>query len=158
MAFMPTVYAVSPSFRSGKFKLSYYPTPPGRVSASKVVCADSATGCPTNLLLVEWAFCLVPWVRVQETDANPQLVKEPGGWKWSSFRHHALRENGVVEIESEWTGAGHFRDTFSGLDLAHGGDLQFTGILLWGHQHNSPPFHVAGPLIWCLIVGVHSSQ
>ena len=31
------------------------------------------------------------------------LVGEPGEWKWSSFRHYALREKGVVEIESEWT-------------------------------------------------------
>ena len=31
------------------------------------------------------------------------LVKEPGEWKWSSFRHYAFREKGVVEIESEWT-------------------------------------------------------
>ena len=31
------------------------------------------------------------------------LVKEPGNWEWSSFRHYAFRENGVVEIESEWT-------------------------------------------------------
>ncbi len=31
------------------------------------------------------------------------LVKEPGDWKWSSFRHYAFGENGVVEIESEWT-------------------------------------------------------
>ena len=31
------------------------------------------------------------------------LVKEPGDWKWSSFRHYALRETGVAEIESEWT-------------------------------------------------------
>ena len=31
------------------------------------------------------------------------LVKQPGDWKWSSFRHYALREVGVVEIESEWT-------------------------------------------------------
>jgi REP-associated tyrosine transposase len=31
------------------------------------------------------------------------LVTEPGDWKWSSFRHYALREMGVVEIESEWT-------------------------------------------------------
>jgi len=30
-------------------------------------------------------------------------VKQPGDWKWSSFRHYALREVGVVEIESEWT-------------------------------------------------------
>ena len=31
------------------------------------------------------------------------LVKEPGDWKWSSFRHYANREVSVVEIESEWT-------------------------------------------------------
>jgi len=31
------------------------------------------------------------------------LVKEPGDWKWSSFRHYASREKEVVEIESEWT-------------------------------------------------------
>jgi len=31
------------------------------------------------------------------------LVKGPGDWKWSSFRHYALREIGPVEIESEWT-------------------------------------------------------
>jgi len=31
------------------------------------------------------------------------LVKEPADWKWSSFRHYASREIGIVEIESEWT-------------------------------------------------------
>lgn len=31
------------------------------------------------------------------------LAKAPADWKWNSFRHHALREIGVVEIESEWT-------------------------------------------------------
>jgi putative transposase len=31
------------------------------------------------------------------------LVSEPAEWKWSSFRHYALREVGVVEVESEWT-------------------------------------------------------
>jgi putative transposase len=31
------------------------------------------------------------------------LVKEPGAWKWSSFRHYALREIGIVELESAWT-------------------------------------------------------
>jgi len=30
-------------------------------------------------------------------------TKEPGDWKWRSFRHYALREVGLVEIESEWT-------------------------------------------------------
>lgn len=31
------------------------------------------------------------------------LVNSPSEWKWSSFRHYALREVGAVEIESEWT-------------------------------------------------------
>ena len=31
------------------------------------------------------------------------LVEEPEAWKWSSFRHHALRETAIVEIESAWT-------------------------------------------------------
>ena len=32
------------------------------------------------------------------------LVKEPQDWAWSSFRHYLTGEEGVVEIESEWTG------------------------------------------------------
>ena len=28
------------------------------------------------------------------------LVPDPDDWKWSSFRHQAFREMGVVEIES----------------------------------------------------------
>jgi putative transposase len=31
------------------------------------------------------------------------LVKQAADWKWSSFRHDALREFGMVEIESQWT-------------------------------------------------------
>jgi len=31
------------------------------------------------------------------------LVGSPDEWKWSSYRHYALREIGTVEIESEWT-------------------------------------------------------
>jgi hypothetical protein len=31
------------------------------------------------------------------------LVRNPAGWKWTSFRHYALREKGPVEIESQWT-------------------------------------------------------
>ncbi|HWR17854.1 MAG TPA: transposase, partial [Terriglobales bacterium] len=30
------------------------------------------------------------------------LVKAADDWKWSSFRHYAFRQVGVVEIESEW--------------------------------------------------------
>jgi putative transposase len=32
------------------------------------------------------------------------LVEKPGDWRWSSFRHYAEGIEGVVEIESEWTG------------------------------------------------------
>ena len=32
------------------------------------------------------------------------LVRTADEWKWSSYRHYALREIEVVEIESEWTG------------------------------------------------------
>lgn len=45
-------------------------------------------------------------VKLRYLHRNPVkrgLVTEPGDWKWSSFRHYAFRENGVVEIESEWT-------------------------------------------------------
>ena len=45
-------------------------------------------------------------VKLRYLHRNPVkrgLVKEPGNWKWSSFRHYALREIGIVEIESEWT-------------------------------------------------------
>jgi len=31
------------------------------------------------------------------------LVAHPKDWRWSSFRHYALGEAGVVEIESQWT-------------------------------------------------------
>jgi len=45
-------------------------------------------------------------VKLRYLHRNPVkrgLVKEPADWKWSSFRHYALREIGPVEIESEWT-------------------------------------------------------
>jgi putative transposase len=45
-------------------------------------------------------------VKLRYLHRNPVkrgLVSDPAEWKWSSFRHYALREVGVVEIESEWT-------------------------------------------------------
>ena len=33
------------------------------------------------------------------------LVAKPEDWPWSSFRHYATGERGVVEIESFWTAA-----------------------------------------------------
>ncbi len=47
-------------------------------------------------------------VKLRYLHRNPVergLVKEPGEWKWSSFRHYTLREIGIVEIESAWTAA-----------------------------------------------------
>jgi putative transposase len=32
------------------------------------------------------------------------LVEKPENWPWSSFRHYLTGAEGVVEIESEWTG------------------------------------------------------
>ncbi len=32
------------------------------------------------------------------------LVEKPEDWRWSSFRNYATGEEGVVEIESPWTG------------------------------------------------------
>jgi putative transposase len=32
------------------------------------------------------------------------LVAKPEDWEWSSFRHYMTGDEGVVEIESEWTG------------------------------------------------------
>ena len=45
-------------------------------------------------------------VKLRYLHRNPVkrgLVTEPGDWRWSSFRHYAFREKGVVEIESERT-------------------------------------------------------
>ena len=48
-----------------------------------------------------FAVCVVSGL----TDAvKDGLVRDPGDWKWSSFRHDVFREMGVVEIESELTG------------------------------------------------------
>ena len=45
-------------------------------------------------------------VKLRYLHRNPVkrgLVLSPEEWKWSSYRHYALRETGIVEIESEWT-------------------------------------------------------
>lgn len=40
---------------------------------------------------------------MHENPVKRGLVTAAEDWKWSSFRHYAFREVGVVEIESEWT-------------------------------------------------------
>jgi putative transposase len=45
-------------------------------------------------------------VKLRYLHRNPVkrgLVSNPWEWKWSSYRHYALRETEIVEIESEWT-------------------------------------------------------
>ena len=45
-------------------------------------------------------------VKLRYLHRNPVergLVKEAAEWKWSRYRHYALREIGIVEIESAWT-------------------------------------------------------
>ena len=45
-------------------------------------------------------------VKLRYIHRNPVkrgLVENPEDWTWSSFRHYASREVGLVEIESEWT-------------------------------------------------------
>jgi REP-associated tyrosine transposase len=45
-------------------------------------------------------------VKLRYLHQNPLkrgLVPDPKDWKWSSYRHYALREKVVIEIESEWT-------------------------------------------------------
>ena len=37
------------------------------------------------------------------TPVKRGLVEEPEDWPWSSFRHYALGQLGVIEIESSWT-------------------------------------------------------
>ena len=44
------------------------------------------------------------------------LCARPQDWKWSSFRHYALREKGVVEIESEWTARDRERQARGGAE------------------------------------------
>ena len=56
-------------------------------------------------------------VKLRYLHRNPVkrgLVKDPRDWKWSSFRHYALREKGVVEIESEWTARDRELEEFGG--------------------------------------------
>jgi len=40
---------------------------------------------------------------IHRNPVNRGLVARPEDWPWSSFRHYATGETGVVEIESQWT-------------------------------------------------------
>jgi putative transposase len=40
---------------------------------------------------------------IRRNQVKAGLCERPEDWQRSSFRHYALREKGVVEIESEWT-------------------------------------------------------
>ncbi len=40
---------------------------------------------------------------IHRNPVKRELVERPEDWAWSSFRHYATGEAGVVEIESPWT-------------------------------------------------------
>jgi putative transposase len=40
---------------------------------------------------------------IHRNPVKRELCEKPEDWPWSSFRHYALGEAGIVEIESEWT-------------------------------------------------------
>jgi putative transposase len=40
---------------------------------------------------------------IHRNPVKRELVAHPQDWRWSSFRHYALGETEVVEIESQWT-------------------------------------------------------
>lgn len=56
-------------------------------------------------------------VKLRYLHRNPAkrgLVRTAEEWPWSSYRHYALREIGVVEIESEWTARDRERSVHGG--------------------------------------------
>ena len=42
---------------------------------------------------------------IHRNPVNRGLVERPEDWRWSSFRHYATGDRGVVDIESFWTAA-----------------------------------------------------
>jgi putative transposase len=40
---------------------------------------------------------------IHRNSVRRELVAKPEDWPWSSFRHYATGEDGVVEMESQWT-------------------------------------------------------
>ena len=62
------------------------------------------------------------------------LAVKPEEWKWSSFRHYALREVGVVGIESEWTARDReSKDT--GIPGVISPRVSTTSARTWGTRH-----------------------
>jgi putative transposase len=64
----------------------------GRKHIEKLRYIHRNPGSPAHEL------CALGWKPVKRG-----LVKEPLDWQWSSFRHYATGERGIVEIESFWT-------------------------------------------------------
>jgi putative transposase len=69
------------------------------------------------------------------------LVKDPGDRMWSSFRHYALHEIGVVEIESAWAAVDRELRASSGLaqTLLRPGQRPTAGRELGGTHYERAP-------------------
>ena len=55
--------------------------------------AEDKLGCP-----------VLAWVWLGRAVTSVKRGENPEDWAWSSFRHYVTGVEGVVEIESEWTG------------------------------------------------------
>ena len=61
------------------------------------------------------------------------LVEKPEDWRWSSFNHYATGVEGMVEIESEWTG----KETRTAGD--HPAGEAYGAGELWRRHGKAPP-------------------
>jgi putative transposase len=87
-------------------------------------------------------------VKLRYVHRNPVkrgLVKKPGDWERSSFRHYALREKGVVEIESEWTAR----------DREMGGVADISLPQVSSQQTLAAPFDCAQGRLWGTGLSIH---
>jgi len=76
--------------------------PQSRVGVSSVHVEGSAALSGIRTVAFRREFV----VKLRYLHRNPVkrgLVSNLEDWKWSSYRHYAFREIGIVEIESEWT-------------------------------------------------------
>jgi len=71
------------------------------------------------------------------------LVEKPGDWQWSSYRHYALDEKGIVAVESPWAGGWPIPPSFGGVGIFSGPagwcpELVEGSAFLWPNVGTSP--------------------